>query len=130
MPSEPDNNGQLRANQRRGIAALLAAPTLAEAATQAGVHERTLRRWLKEDAFRHALHQAQDEMLGQAMRQSLAAMTDALTTLQDIMGDDLVPAAARVTAARSILEHATRLYEATTLAERLAALEEAMVIDG
>ncbi|MCC7354529.1 MAG: hypothetical protein IT330_12335 [Anaerolineae bacterium] len=121
--------GLLRPGQRRAIAALLAASTLAEAAQRAEVGERTLRRWLKQDDFRRALHQAQDQVLGQATRQSLAAMTDALDTLKGIMANPLVAAPARVTAARSILEHATRLYEATTLAERLAALEERLTIE-
>jgi hypothetical protein len=118
------NSGLLRPNQRRALAALLAAPTLAEAAARAGVGERTLRRWLRDAAFRAELHRAQDEAMAQATRQSLAAMTEALQTLQAIMHDPTAQPSARVSAAKSILEHAARLYEATTLAERLAALEQ------
>jgi hypothetical protein len=118
------NSGQLRPNQRRALAALLAAPTLAEAAARAGVGERTLRRWLGDAAFRAELHRAQDEAMAQATRQSLAAMAEALQTLQAIMHDPTAQPSARVSAAKSILEHAARLYEATMLAERLAALEQ------
>jgi len=118
------NNGLLRPNQRRALAALLTAPTLAEAAARADVGERTLRRWLRDAAFRAELHRAQDEAMAQATRQSLAAMTGALQTLESIMADPTAQPAARVSAAKSILEHAARLYEATALAERLVALEQ------
>jgi hypothetical protein len=113
----------LTTRQRRAVAALLAAPTLTEASVLAGVHVRTLQRYLQDAAFRAELHRAQDEAMAQATRQSLAAMTEALQTLQAIMADPTAQPSARVSAAKSILEHAARLYEATTLAERLAALE-------
>lgn len=124
------NSGQLRPRQRRAISALLSAPTLKDAAERAGIGERTLRRWLQDAAFREALHRAQDETLAQAARQSLAAMGEALATLQGIMADPLAQPTARVSAARAVLEHAARLYEIVNLSERVALLEVTILKGG
>jgi hypothetical protein len=42
---------ELTPQQHRGIAALLAHPTITAAAAEIGVHPRTISRWLKENAF-------------------------------------------------------------------------------
>ena len=57
--------------QRRALAALLAHSTIAEAATAAGLGERTVYRYLADAAFRDALQQEQDRLLS-ATRRRLA----------------------------------------------------------
>ena len=66
----------LTRRQEAAIAALLAAPTIAAAAEQAKVAERTLRGWLKEPVFQAAYRVARRE----AFEQSAA-------TLQQLASD-------------------------------------------
>ncbi len=48
----------LTPKQHRGIHALLSEPTLVRAAAKCGVHEHTLRRWLKQPEFRATFSRA------------------------------------------------------------------------
>ncbi|MBI4757842.1 MAG: hypothetical protein HY783_02400, partial [Chloroflexi bacterium] len=75
-------------------------------------------------AVQAALKQEQASNLAGVTRRSVAAMTDALSTLREITRNAEAPWAARVSAARAILECGLRFTEALDLAERVAALEE------
>jgi len=114
----------LSPRQRRFVAAMMTARTVTEAAEAAGVSERTGRQYLTQPAVKAALSQALDSALHLASRQSAAAMTDALATLQEIHQDPTNPAGSRVSAARAILEAAPKLREALDLAERVTELEK------
>lgn len=115
---------ELSRRQRRFIAALLAAPTVEEAASSAGIGERTAYRYLGDPSVKRALSQALDGALSLATRQTVNAMTKALDTLETIHVDDEAPASARVSAARAILDTGLRLREVLDIAERLTELEE------
>jgi hypothetical protein len=56
----------LTPKQKKGLAALLASPTLAAAAEQAGVNVKTLTRWLALPAFVSELHKAQASVIDAA----------------------------------------------------------------
>lgn len=116
----------LTAKQARLVAALMTSRTVGEAAARAGVSERTARRWCRLPAVRRALSEAQDETLKQATRRAVAAVTEAVGILQVIMSDPNASAAARVSAARCILDAAARLTETAELADRVSALEIAL----
>ena len=113
----------LNRRQRKFIAALLTAPTIEEAAKQAGIGERTAYRYLKHPEVKRALSQALDDAMGQATRRAVDAMTEALETLTAIHTDEDAPTGARVSAARSILDAGPKLREALELAERVTELE-------
>lgn len=89
---------ELSGRQEALIAALLSEPTQEAAA-------------LKAEVFVHAMARLQ------------GATGDALDTLRDVMTDTANPAAARVTAARTVLDFARQHIETAELEERLAALE-------
>lgn len=102
----------LSARQERAIAALLSAPSLGAAAHLAHVGERTLRRWLHGDhAFRDAYQAARHESLRFATARLQRDSVAAAETLTQVMGDEEISAQARIAAARSVLEFATKAFE-------------------
>jgi methylaspartate ammonia-lyase len=117
-------NGRLSARQQRLAAALAAGKDVRSAAKAARISERTAYRYLNDPAVRAALSQALDDALSMATRRVVAAMTEALTTLEAVHADTKQPASARVSAARAILAAGPRLREAVDLAERVQRLEE------
>lgn len=78
----------LSGKQKKAIAALLSEPTTEAAAESAGVTSRTIRRWLKQPAFRQALTQAETEAIEEAARLMAAASIQAVRTLLDIMKNE------------------------------------------
>ena len=108
--------------QEQAIAALLTEPTVEAAALKAGIGYRTLKGWLQVPAFKEAYRQARTEVLERVVAQTLAACGEAVGTLRANLGCDTP--AARNTAAKTILETATRGVELLDLEARLAALEE------
>jgi transposase len=78
-------SSELSSRQQRAIAALLTSKSMSEAATSAGVGERTLYRWLAEDeAFRAGLARAESELLDTATRRLLALQGQAIETLEHL----------------------------------------------
>src|SRR5690242_20180957 len=88
------------------LAALLAAPTIAEAAKIAGVGHSTLRRWLGDPAFAAAYRAARRELLGVAIARLAALCAVATETLERAMACGT--AAVEVRAAVAVLGHAYR----------------------
>ena len=116
------HSGQSRKRQA-AIAALLSSPTIAHAAQLAGVGESTLLRWLREEGFLREYRLAQREALSQAIATLQAAAGSAVTVLRAAMLDQTTSAAARIAAARVILEFSFRGAEIADLQERLEAIE-------
>lgn len=105
------------------IAALIAEPSVEAAAQAAGVADSTLRRWLQDPDFRRDYDAARRRTLDAALRELQAGMTAATRTLVAIMGDDAKPPAARVTAARAIIDAAFRGTELLDVLDRLDKME-------
>jgi hypothetical protein len=110
--------------QSKAIAALLTAPTFADAAGEVGVSERTLRNWLQRPAFKDAVKQAGKEMLGLTMSRLQGAAREASDTLLRSLHCG-VPAS-EVRAAGLILDNAFKVADLYDLQERVAALETAI----
>lgn len=117
------DNGRLSARQRRFLAALVAAPTVRQAAAKAGIGETTAWRYLGDPAVRTALAERQDGVLGHVSRRLAAEMGGALDTLRAIMRDKEASPASRVSAARTVLECGLKLAELVALAQRVAEIE-------
>jgi hypothetical protein len=119
--------GEKRTRQQEAaIVALLTAPTLTEAALQAGISEPTLRRWLQRDDFQTAYREARRALMSQAMARLQQVTGTAITTLEAIMGDAEATSSSRVSAARAVLELAVRVAELGDLEARVTALEAAL----
>jgi hypothetical protein len=106
------------------LAALLAEPTVARAAKQAGISERTAYRTLADPAFKAEYRDARRQVVAQVGTLLQQSATDAVEVLKEVMKDkDLLPTA-RVSAAKAILDAAFRSSELDDLAADVAALQE------
>src|SRR4029450_4576524 len=120
--SPPPN--PLTPRQEQSITALLVQGSLQAAAAASGIHEKTLRRWLREDAvFQLAYREARRAVVQHAITQVQRATGEAVETLRSVMQDAEAPASAKVSAAKTILETAVKGIEIEDLAARIAALE-------
>src|SRR4051794_13806007 len=99
------------------IAALAGGATYDDAARQANVSERTVRRRLGEPAFKRQVDDARAEMLAQAVARLTSASTAAVETLRALLNSELD--FARLAAARSILEIGLKMREQLDLSERV-----------
>lgn len=109
--------------QERAISALLQAPSLKEAAKEAGISEATLHRWLKDEAFQMAYRAAKKEVVDHAICRLQQSSGKAVKALVEIMGSAISPASARVSAARTILETSIKAVEMENLERRIADIE-------
>ena len=114
---------KLSRNQERTIAALLVHPTMAKAATAAGVGEVTLWRWMQIPEFKEQYRLARREAASQAVGHLQGACSVAVLALTDILQDVNCPASARVSAAKTVLELALKGVELEDLAVRVEELE-------
>lgn len=121
MPNQNDDG--LNPKQERAIIALLREPTLPQAAEAAGVHEKTVYRWLTEPRFSSVYRRTRREAFGQAIALTQKYAPMAVQTLAKIMLDSSAPAHARVTAAASLLRFGREGIELEDLTARVDALE-------
>src|SRR5215471_3568818 len=103
------------------IVALASGQTIEAAARAAGVGESTVYRRLRDAGFRVAVATARAEVTARALGKLAAASTAAASTLRKLLRAE--SEAVRLSAARSILEMATRLRETVEFEQRLLALE-------
>lgn len=116
--------------KERAILALIRSPTIEAAAQQAHIGYSTLRRWLREDQeFQQAYRTALSELVKDADAQARRGMSNALSTLTDVM-ENGESDAAKVSAARSMLEYSLKLVEIADVQERLEAVEAALAEGG
>lgn len=104
------------------IAALTTGATIKEAAKDAKVSERTAYRRLEDPGFKAQLSAARDLLIGETVGRLVAATSSAVDTLQELLADER--STVRLGAARSIIEQALRIREASELAERVTRLEQ------
>lgn len=111
----------MTAKQKRFIAALLQAPSIAAAANVAGIGERTAYRWLRDPAFRSELGQASDGLLSAA----LVRVSDMLGLALDAIEGGLhsVKPSIRLRAAAELRQY-VGLRELADLSDRIAILEQ------
>jgi hypothetical protein len=119
---------KLSRKQEPCIGALLARPTLGDAAQVTGIAESTLRRWLKQEAFQTAYGAARHDAVSQAIARLQQVTTTAVDTLEGVMKDSAAKEAAKVAAAKTVLELAIRAVELEDLEERLHALGEELAV--
>jgi hypothetical protein len=117
-------HGSKRAQQEdAALAALLSEPTIADAATRAGISEATLYRWLADRDFRARHRDARRQVVEHAVCALQRATSTAVATLER----NLICAApaAEISAAKAVLDFAIKGIELVDLSERIQALEQA-----
>ena len=92
-------------------------------AAEVGVTDRTVRHHLNDADTVVELRRLQDDRLCQLTRRAVDGADSALVVLRDLAEDTTQRGAVRVAAARSVIENAVRLAEATTVADRLDAID-------
>ena len=114
---------RLTPKQRAFVRALLTERDTRAAARAVGIGETTAWRWLKADAIRAAILEAEAGALAETTRGLLRLSGDAVNTLDDAMSDGGAPTGARIRAADVVLARLLQLRELVTLEERVSALE-------
>ena len=118
-------SGHLTAAQRAALRALSEGGSKSQAATIAGRTERTISRWIAEDAaFGDALKRATDVTIADASRRLAALLDEAVYTLEDILVSDSVAPHVKLRAVDLVVGHLVKLREHGDLSDRVAALEE------
>lgn len=112
---------KLTRKQEKAIVALLTTGTLAKAAEQAGIAERTLRYWLKLDDFVAAYRSARRQAVEQAIAQLQHATGAAVRSLRRNL--NCGHPATEIRAALGILDQSLKAVEMLELETRLTALE-------
>lgn len=115
--------GALPAKQELALQAVISYPTLKEAALAAGISEATLWRYLKESNFNRRLRETRRDAVNHAVIRLQRASSDAVTVLSDLMRKEDAPSAARISAAKSILDYTLRVAEMDRLNARIERLE-------
>ena len=110
--------------REQAILALLSERTIGRAAQRCGIGERTLRRWLTEDAAFQAEYEAARTVMFQAGMSRIQALTArAVDTLEDLLGAKKYPAV-RLGAARTVAEIGMHQHDAETILKKLDDLEQ------
>ncbi|HJY80007.1 MAG TPA: phBC6A51 family helix-turn-helix protein [Candidatus Binatia bacterium] len=121
MRNETEHFGTLSSRQRRAIEALLLHPTLEEAAKAAKIGKTTLYRWLKEDAFSRAVHEARREQSQEALACLRSSLLRAVHKLSELLNSGNEMIAFR--AATALVEHGLKGIELEEQEERIGELE-------
>jgi len=117
-------HGEKRSRREEAaIAALLACPTLDEAAEQAGIAGSTLRGWLRDPDFQRRYRLARRQVVEQAVAGLQQATGEAVAALRRNLTSG-VPAS-EIAAAKAVIDFSLKAVELVDLAERVEQLERA-----
>lgn len=115
----------ITAKQFKGINAILSSSSIIEAARTSGIHERTLRRWLVDPAFKVALKEAQGEVIQGTARALLTSELKAVASLNELLHNPTLPGAnIKLHTSVAILQLSCHYSERAYIEERLAKIEE------
>lgn len=123
-PHEGDDLGALSPSQELALQALLTHPTQKGAAAAAGVSYATLWRYMRDPEFSRRLHEARRDAVGHAAVRLQGGASEAVAVLRDLMTKDEAPPAARITAARAVLDYSFRVVEMDDLKASVRELQE------
>jgi hypothetical protein len=124
ITAEAEGAGALSAKQELALQAVISHPTLKDAAGAAGVSEATLWRYRQDPEFSRRLREARREAVDHTVLRLQRVSPDAVTVLHDLMMKEDAPAAARITAARTVLDYSIRAVEIDELRRQVEDLAE------
>ena len=110
--------------KEEAIAALLSQRNTEDAARAVGIGLATLLRWMRLPEFQIAYREARRDAVSQATARLQQATGAASSTVLKIMLDSNAPAAVRLRAAESVLNHAAKSIEVEDIEVRLSRLEQ------
>jgi hypothetical protein len=121
----PGHGEKMTRRWEQAIISLLTHVTIGQAAKAAKVNEATLRRWMREPAFKEAYHNARADLLQQALGHAAEGLVEAALVLRQILCNQDAPASARVAAAKALFDLSFKDRDIEHLEARLAVLEAA-----
>ena len=119
---EKVTENDLKPRQVAAIAALLATGKIPDASTAAGVSTKTVYAWLRQDAFKAELRQAESDALRGLARRLAGLGESAADALKDAL-DSEQNIGVRLRAADLVLSRVPALFELVNLVDRLERLE-------
>ena len=123
--SKSGHGAKPEALRERAILALLSQKTISKAAAKSGVNERTLRRWLADDAaFKADYATARQAAFEFGMNRVQTLMVRAVDTLADLLDAKTHPNV-HLGAARTVAELGIHRHDADTILRKLAEIETA-----
>jgi hypothetical protein len=120
--------GKLTHKQDEAIIALLTHRSTEEAARAVNVGVRTLYRWVKDADFEYGLRAARRTAFSQSVARLQQMCSAAVSTLGKVMVDPATPAATKVRAADSILDHSAKAIEIEDIEVRVTELERSLAV--
>ena len=119
----------MTSKQEQALAALMVYPTRKAAAAAAGITERTLRGYFKNEEFRARYREQYAEVIEDAARQSQQSLQRALAVFSEVMDDPEERAAVRLQAAHLAADYAMRLTEQADVMNELDKLRKVVCPD-
>jgi hypothetical protein len=119
------DNGRRKGDAALLLVALAAGETIRDAASLAGIGERTATRRIADPAFRRQITELRAEMVQRALGKLADAATDAARTLRGLLAAE--SESVQLGAARSILELGNKLREVVEMEQRIEELERRMI---
>jgi len=117
----------LNSRQTRALQAILASPSLAEAARRSGIGEATIRRWMRQDAeFQESVAEARRAALSGVLTGLQTGMADAAQALREIATSTSARDADRIAASRTLLQLGIQAVGEVETTERLDSIEQAL----
>jgi hypothetical protein len=104
--------------------ALMAMPTIEQAAQRVGIAKSTAQRWLQSPSFQAAYAEARRMALAETIAFLQQSMLKAVTLLTAVLTDPEARVSNKIQAARAILEFGMRATEQDEVIARLRRLEE------
>jgi phage terminase small subunit len=126
----PDDEACLSPKEIRFCDALAAGETSCQAAKLAGITDRTGRRWRQRPEIQTAVRARLNDSLGAARAILACGAARAATGLVSMSDGSEEASAPRVSAARAVVEGATRLVEIEEIESRLAEVEAQLTSNG
>jgi CHAD domain-containing protein len=120
-----DTLKKLTPKQTKALAAIFSTPTLTAAAQVVGVKRVTLQRWLKQEHFRRALQELQNEAIMAVSRGLLSLSESSILALQDGL-DEAQPIRIRLRAASEVFDKLLKIRQLVEIEARIDALEVAI----
>ena len=105
------------------LSALLTNPTVREAAANVGIPETTAYNWLREPEFADEYKQRKRQLVAEASDFMQSKISAATRVIDELMTDTETPPQTRLSAAKTIIETAYKIFEQEEIIERIEALE-------
>ena len=105
------------------LSALLANPTVKEAAASVGVPETTAYNWLRKPDFAAEYRKRKRQAITEASDYLQSRINAATQIIDEIMNDHETPPQVRLNAAKTILETGYKIVEQSEIIDRIEALE-------